>query len=266
MGEAAITDPIVDDLNSSVKQCSIQTKNANAPATSETMDTSELLPTEDTEMKESTTRPKQNADMLHATTPMPIKKEKGIKKEKESSDSDSDEANSSDETFQKAITNEKWTTEIQQQINEAMASNEMPAQMDRRFIKKSKKVSATEDSPKKDFEKSKNEQDDDSPNKKEIDSGEMSLDEEDYNNLIKEVEDNKKQDGLTEEIRAKQAEEQRAQIEKLKKYPNKNPSKADKKKIKEKEKKQLEKDKEKQNKKGDKPATPSKVTSRKDCA
>merc|ERR1712242_43953 len=91
--EAEIADPIVDDLNSSVKQCSIQTKNANAPATSETMDTSELLPTEDTEMKESTTRPKQNADMLHATTPMPKKKEKGIKKEKESSDSDSEESN-----------------------------------------------------------------------------------------------------------------------------------------------------------------------------
>merc|ERR1712242_693793 len=100
MGEAAITDPIVDDLNSSVKQCSIQTENAKAPATSETMGTSALLPTEDTEMKESTTRPKQNADMLHATTPMPIKKEKGIKKEKESSDSDSEESNSSDETFQ----------------------------------------------------------------------------------------------------------------------------------------------------------------------
>merc|ERR1712242_391051 len=167
MGEAAITDPIVDDLNSSVKQCSIQTKNANAPATSETMDTSELLPTEDTEMKESTTRPKQNADMLHATTPMPIKKEKGIKKEKESSDSDSEESDSSDENYQKAITNEKWGTDIQQQIDEAMASNEMPAQMDRRFIKKSKKVSTTEDSPKKDSEKSKNEQENDSLSKNE---------------------------------------------------------------------------------------------------
>merc|ERR1711876_84217 len=109
--EAEIADPIVDDLNSSVKQCSIQTENAKTPETSETMDTSELLPTEDTEMKESTTRPKQNADMLHATTPMPIKKEKGIKKEKDSSDSDSEDSDSTaDETFQKAISNENLGT------------------------------------------------------------------------------------------------------------------------------------------------------------
>ena len=272
--EAAITDPIVDDLNSSVKQCSIQTEHEKTPATNEKMDTTELLPTEDTEMKESTTRPKQNADMLHATTPMPIKKEKGIKKEKESSDSDSEEANSSDEIFQKAITNDKWGMDIQQQINEAMASNEMPAQMDSRFIKKANKVST--DSPKKDFEKSKNEQDDDSPNKKEIDSGDISLDDEDFNNLIKEAEDNKKQDEVSEETRAKLAEEQRAQtekLEKLKKYTNKNPSKADKKKAKDKEKreeakaqKQLERDREKQDKKSEKPATPSKVTSRKNSA
>ena len=238
------------------------------------MDAAEILPTEDTEMEEETTRPKQNAEMLHATTPLPIKKEKGIKQEKDSSDSDSEASDSTaDENFQKAITNENWGTDMQQQIDEALASNEMPAQMDSRFIKKSKRDDSNDDPPKKDFEKSKNEQDDDSPNKKEIDSGKMSLDEEEYDNLIKEVEDNKKQDGLTEEIRAQQAEEQRAQIEKLKKYTNKNPSKADKKKIKDKEKKeqakaqkQLEKDKEKHSKKSEKPATPSKVTSRKDSA
>merc|ERR1712242_171066 len=101
--EAAIPGPIVDDLNSSVKQCSIQTDSAKAPETTETMDTSELLPTEDTEMEEETTRLKQNAEMLHATTPMPIKKEKGIKKEKDSSDSDSEDSDSADENFQKAI-------------------------------------------------------------------------------------------------------------------------------------------------------------------
>ena len=101
----------------------------------------------------------------------------------------------------------------------------------------------------------------------------MSLDEEEYDNLIKEVEDNKKQDGLTEEMRAQQAEEQRAQIEKFRKFTNKNPSKADKKKRKEKEKKEQEKEKEKkqlekekQNKKDEKSVTPGKVTSRKDSA
>ena len=45
--EAAIPDPAVDELNSSVKQCSIQTDSAKAPETADTMDTAELLPTED---------------------------------------------------------------------------------------------------------------------------------------------------------------------------------------------------------------------------
>merc|ERR1712200_157908 len=82
-------------------------------------------------------RRKQNAGILHAITPMPIKKERQVKQEKDSSESEEEEAEKSSElNFQKVAVNEEWEKSMQKEIDEAIASNEKPPQMDTRFIRK----------------------------------------------------------------------------------------------------------------------------------
>jgi len=228
----------------------------------------ESMETEE-EVTEKHSRPKQNAGILHATTPMPIKKEiteENLKKEKDSSGSDSEESDAStDDNFQKVIANDNWEKEMQRQIDEAYASNEMPAQMDKRFIKRPQRTDgSSEDNEKKDTEKSKSEQNEESANKKEDDNNsDVSLDEDEYDNLMKELE-SKEPDELTEEMRAKLTEAQKAKEEKLENYIKKNTNKKAKKKSKEKEKKKKEKEKEKSIEIT--PMTPGRITNTKNSA
>merc|ERR1711923_524463 len=164
-------------------------------------------------------RPKQNANILPAIPHMPIKKEiteENLKKEKDSG-SDSDESDSStDENYQKVIANDDWDNNMQRQIDEAFASNEMPAQLDQRFIKRSQgQEESQEDVEMKEIEKSKPEQKEEPASNQDEDIGsDVSLVDDQFDNLIKELESHDPDD-LTDEMRAKLTEAQNAKKEKL---------------------------------------------------
>merc|ERR1711963_183462 len=151
------TEPVddVDQLNSSVQKCRIQTDqsdNENMETEEQHMDKSkeitepEMEKDKNMEIMETegnTSRPKQNADILLAKPHMPIKKEipdDNIKKEDNDSDSNESES-STDENYQKVINNDDWDINMQPKIDEAYASTEMPAQLDQRFVKQPQEAS-----------------------------------------------------------------------------------------------------------------------------
>merc|ERR1711963_791904 len=226
------TEPVddVDQLNSSVQKCRIQpdqSDNENMETEEHQMDKSKE--TMETEMKKSknvenmetegnTSRPKQNADILLAKPHMPIKKEiteENLKKEDNDSDSDESES-STDENYQKVINNDDWDINMQRKIDEAYASTEMPAQLDQRFVKQPQEASKV-DVEMKDIEKSKHGSIDESTSNQEEEMGsDVSLNDDEFNNLLKELETHDPED-LTEEMKAKLAEAQKLKKEKNRK-------------------------------------------------
>merc|ERR1711872_395659 len=166
---------------------------------------------ENMETEGSTSRPKQNADILLAKPHMPIKKEitdDNIKKEDNDSDSDESES-STDENYQKVINNDDWDINMQRKIDEAYSSTEMPAQLDQRFIKQSQEASKV-DVEMKDIEKSKHGNIDESTSNQEEEMGsDVSLDDKQFNNLIKDLESHDPDD-LTDEMKSKLTEAQQA--------------------------------------------------------
>ena len=149
---------------------------------------------------------------------------------------------------------------MQRKIDEAYASTEMPAQLDQRFIKKSQEVSKV-DVEMKDIEKSKPGNIDESTSNQEEEMGsDVSLNDDEFNNLIKDLESHDPDD-LTDEMKAKLTEAQKAKKEKLEKYiKNQNLKEAKKK---ERKKKGKEKPIEITPMA---PMTPGKVTNRKNSA
>ena len=165
-------------------------------------------------------------------------------------------------TYQKVIANDDWDNNMQRQIDEAFASTEMPAQLDQRFIKRSQdQEESQEDVEMKEIEKSKPEQKEEPASNQEEDIGsDVSLDDDQFDNLIKELESHDP-DNLIDEMRAKLTEAQKAKKEKLEKYIKNQGLKEAKKK--EKKKKGKEKPIEITPMA---PTTPGKVTNRKNSA
>merc|ERR1711923_192528 len=153
---------------------------------------------------------------------------------------------------------------MQRKIDEAYASTEMPAQLDQRFIKKSEEASKV-DVEMKDIEKSKHESIDESTSNQEEEMGsDVSLNDDEFNNLLEELESHNPDD-LTDEMKAKLAEAQKAKKEKIEKYlENQNRKKKEKKK--EKKKKGKEKTVEITAMAHTAPSTPGKITNRKTSA
>ena len=197
---------------------------------------------------------------------MPIKKEitdDNIKKEDNDSDSNESES-STDENYQKVINNDDWDINMQRKIDEAYASTEMPAQLDQRFVKQPQEVSKI-DVEMKDIEKSKHGSIDESTSNQEEEMGsDVSLNDDEFNNLLKELETHDPED-LTEEMKAKLAEAQKLKKEKIEKYL-KNQDRKKKEKKKEKKKKGKEKTVEITAMAPSAPSTPGKITNRKTSA
>merc|ERR1711978_123259 len=183
----------------------------------------------------------------------------GIKKEDNDSDSNESES-STDENYQKVINNDDWDINMQRKIDEAYASTEMPAQLDQRFVKQPQEVSKI-DVEMKDIEKSKHGSIDESTSNQEEEMGsDVSLNDDEFNNLLKELETHDPED-LTEEMKAKLAEAQKLKKEKIEKYL-KNQDRKKKEKKKEKKKKGKEKTVEITAMAPSAPSTPGKVTNR----
>ena len=262
-------DAAVESLNNSVQQCSIQPDTPGKSCVKPTMEEEKMETEEDHQVEnmetdnvesEKQSRPKQNPEILPATTPLPIKKEEKEKKPKlHDSSSDSDESDdTASESFQKAIASDAWEKEMQQKINEAISSKDKPTPIDRRFVKKSlqdnKGDESKKDESKKD-ESKKGKSKRGKPKKKaskedEGNTSDISLDEDEFENIIKDLE-SKEADELTPEMKIQLAEAQEAKKVKLENYITKQ------KKIKKKNQSE---------KQDPAPGTPNKRENRKDSA